>query len=120
MKFGDTIKSLRIDSEMTLRQFAKEIEMDPSNWSKIERNIIAPPQDEELQQRIITALSLDPEQAQELSDMIDLTRGQIPSDLQDEELMAKMPAFFRAMRGQEYTAEDFEQLKKGVKALHSE
>ena len=40
------------------------------------------------------------------------------SDLKEEELLSKMPAFFRAIRGQEYTAEDFDKLLSGVKKLH--
>ena len=33
MNFGSAIKDRRIDAGMTLREFSKRIEMDPSNWS---------------------------------------------------------------------------------------
>jgi len=90
MKFGDYIKEHRIHAEMTLRSFSKQIGMDPSNWSKIERNIISPPQDEQLMQRISELLKLDSKANQELLDLADIARGQIPVDLLDNELMAKM------------------------------
>lgn len=120
MKFGQQIKELRIESQLTLRDFCKRIEMDPSNWSKIERGIIQPPQDSQLLQQIQATLNLDGQQLQNLKDLADVARGEIPADLRDEELMAKMPAFFRAMKGQEYTEEDLEKLKESVRNLNSQ
>ena len=46
MSFGDLVKDLRIAQQKTLRQFCLEHGHDPSNWSKIERGINTPPQDE--------------------------------------------------------------------------
>lgn len=120
MKFGQQIKKLRIEAQLTLRAFCKLIGMDPSNWSKIERGIIQPPQDPQLIQQIQSALNLNTQQLQELQDLADIARGEIPIDLRDEELMAKMPAFFRAMKSQEYTEADLEKLKQSVKNLHSQ
>jgi transcriptional regulator with XRE-family HTH domain len=119
MKFGDFIKSRRIERGITLRNFCKDIQMDPSNWSKIERGVLAPPNDPILIENLALTLALDDEQKQEMSDCADIARGQIPADLRDEEMLAKMPAFFRTMRGQEFTTEDFEKLRLGVRKLHS-
>ena len=119
MTFGSNIKNRRIDGEMTLREFSKRIEMDPSNWSKVERGVIPPPNDEKLMRRIIDVLGVKDSDQQEFRDLADLARGQIPADLRGDELLAKMPAFFRGMRGQEYSEQDFEKLKQGVKNLHS-
>jgi transcriptional regulator with XRE-family HTH domain len=119
MTFGSNIKNRRIDGEMTLREFSKRIEMDPSNWSKVERGVIPPPSDEKLMQRIIGILGVKDTDQQEFRDLADLARGQIPADLRDDKLLAKMPAFFRGMRGQEYSKQDFEKLKQGVKNLHT-
>jgi transcriptional regulator with XRE-family HTH domain len=120
MKFGQQIKELRIEAQLTLRDFCRRIGMDPSNWSKIERGIIQPPQDPQLLGQIQSALGLDAQQLQNLQDLADVARGEIPVDLRDDELMAKMPAFFRAMKGQEYTEADLEKLKESVKKLHSQ
>ena len=70
-------------------------------------------------QRIINVLGVKDSDWQEIHDLADLARGQIPADLRDDKLLAKMPAFFRGMRGQEYSEQDFEKLKQGVRDLHS-
>ena len=69
--------------------------------------------------KISTILELTPAEQQELNDLAAVARGQIPEDLKDSELIAKMPAFFRAIKGQEYTEEDLETLKQGIRDLHS-
>lgn len=117
-KFGEHAKDRRIAAGMTLRSFCREIEMDPSNWSKIERGVLAPPDDSDLLGRITGLLGLNSTEQQEFADLAAIARGQLPPDLKDEEILAKMPAFFRAIRGQECTAEDFEKLMNGVKKLH--
>lgn len=104
---------------MTLRSFCREAEIDPSNWSKIERGVLAPPDDPDLLGRIVGLLGLESFEQTDLADLAAIARGQIPADLKDEEILAKMPAFFRAIRGQEYTREDFEKLMSGVKKLHN-
>lgn len=118
MKFGDHVKNLRIDAGLTLRSFCRDAAIDPSNWSKIERGVISPPDDPDFLGRVAGVLALSADQRVELADLAAVARGQIPADLKDEELLGKMPAFFRAIRGQEYTEEDFEKLLNGVKQLH--
>jgi transcriptional regulator with XRE-family HTH domain len=119
MKFGDYAKHMRIEAGQTLRSFCRDAAIDPSNWSKIERGVLPPPDDEDFLNRIAAVLALGGEQRAELADMAAIARGQIPADLKDDEILAKMPAFFRAIRGQEYTREDFEKLMGGVKKLHN-
>ena len=46
MLFGDYIKQLRLKQKLTLRDFCKKFAHDPSNWSKIERGKLLPPNDE--------------------------------------------------------------------------
>ncbi len=117
-RFGEYVKDRRIEAGVTLRSFCREAGIDPSNWSKIERGVLAPPDDEEMLGRITGLLGLEASEKVELADLASIARGQIPEDLKDEEILAKMPAFFRAIRGQEYTREDFEKLMSGVKKLH--
>jgi len=47
-KFGEYIKDLRVEKEITLREFCKTAGLDPSNWSKIERGIHTPPKSKEV------------------------------------------------------------------------
>ncbi len=118
MKFGDYAKDRRIAVGQTLRSFCRDAAIDPSNWSKIERGVLPPPDDGEFLSRIAGVLTLSADQRAEFADLAAIARGQIPADLKDEELLSKMPAFFRAIRGQEYTPEDFEKLLSGVKKLN--
>ena len=118
MKFGDYAKDRRIASGLTLRSFCRDAGIDPSNWSKIERGVIAPPDEAGFLTRVSDVLNLGDAERTELADLAAIARGQIPADLKEDELLSKMPAFFRAIRGQEYTAEDFEKLLSGVKKLH--
>ena len=107
MKFGDYAKDRRIVAGQTLRSFCRDTAIDPSNWSIIERGVLPPPDDSEFLGRIAAVLALSDGQRAEFVDLAAIARGQIPADLKDEELLSNMPAFFRAIRGQEYTPEDF-------------
>ena len=118
MKFGDYAKDKRIAAGLTLRSFCRDAAIDPSNWSKIERGILPPPDEADFLARGAGALALENGEKAEWADLAAIARGQIPADLKEEDLLAKMPAFFRAIRGQEYTPEDFEKLLNGVKNLN--
>ena len=56
--FGDFIKEKRINKEITLREFCRQLELDASNWSKIERGVMSPPQDEEKLKQIAKVLGI--------------------------------------------------------------
>ena len=119
MHFGTYIKDLRIAGQITLRDFAKRLSIDPSNWSKIERAIMPPPSNETLIPKIIELLKLDSTQVQQLEDLATVARGELPKEIDDAELLAKIPAFFRALKGREYTAEDLDKLTQKIKDLNT-
>jgi transcriptional regulator with XRE-family HTH domain len=58
MSFGQLVKQLRIAQKKTLRQFCLEHGQDPSNWSKIERGVSAPPKDVKTMERWAKQLGL--------------------------------------------------------------
>jgi transcriptional regulator with XRE-family HTH domain len=122
MSFGDLLKDLRIAQKKTLRQFCLEHGHDPSNWSKLERGINAPPKDEKTLERWARQLRLKSgtTQRQEFMDLADMARGEIPKDvLGDEQLLKKLPAFFRSIRGAELTEEQLDEFIRTVKELHT-
>ena len=45
--FGEFIKQIRERQRLGLREFCLENGYDPSNWSKIEREVLPPPRDED-------------------------------------------------------------------------
>jgi transcriptional regulator with XRE-family HTH domain len=122
MSFGDLVKDLRIAQKKTLRQFCLEHGYDPSNWSKIERGVNPPPRDEKTVLRWAKQLDLKPDtsQWQEFMDLADIARGEIPRHvLTDEELLKKLPVFFRSVRGAELTEKQLDELIRMVRELHT-
>jgi transcriptional regulator with XRE-family HTH domain len=122
MSFGDLVKDMRIGQKKTLRQFCLDHGHDPSNWSKLERGVTAPPRDEKTLERWARQLGLKPgtPQWQEFMDLADMARGEIPQYvLDDEELLKKLPAFFRTVRGAELSEKELDELIRKVKEAHS-
>ncbi len=115
-KFGSYVKELRIKKEVTLRQFCKMNEIDPSNWSKIERELLQPPKDENTLLKIAKSLNLDTN-GQEYQHLVDLAAiAFIPKELiSDEELLEKLPVFFRTVRGEQPSGKDLDELYKIIK-----
>ena len=122
MSFGAFVKKLRIDREKTLRQFCAENNLDPSNWSKIERGINPAPKKQETLDSWAMALGLvpDSEQWEFFMDQAAISREAIPPDLLAEKKIAeKLPVFFRTIRGEEITDENLDSLIKQIEELNT-
>ena len=122
MNFGVLVKDLRIAQKKTLRQFCLDHGHDPSNWSKLERGINPPPQDEKTLEKWAKQLGLKAGTAQwqEFMDLADIARGEIPKHvLTDEQLLKKLPVFFRSIRGAELTEKQLDELIEKVREVHS-
>ena len=114
-KFGKKLKKLRIRNEMTLREIAKKTDYDPSNWSKIERGLLNPPADEKKLKKWADVLRLSSEETREFVDEALAVQGRIPEDiLNKQEKVDLLPAFFRTVRGDKPTKEEFEKLKEKI------
>ncbi len=122
MSFGERVKELRITQKRTLRQFCLDHGHDPSNWSKIERGINPPPYDDKTVERWARQLGLKAgtEDWQDFMDQAAVARGELPKAvLGDEELLRKLPVFFRSIRGAELTEEQLDDLIQKVREAHS-
>ena len=122
MTFGELVKDMRIAQGKTLRQFCVEHELDPSNWSKVERGINPPPKDERTLDRWAKALGLKQEtdEWQAFMDQADIARGQIPREIMsDAKLLDKLPVFFRTVRGAELTEAELDAFIDEVRKLHT-
>ena len=111
--FGTFIKELRARRRLGLREFCQEHGHDPSNWSKIEREVLQPPRDERTLRTWAKQLGLKPASDDWLRffDYAAVGAGRIPDRiLEDKELVAHLPAFFRALSGQKPPREDREKL----------
>ena len=122
MSFGTLVKELRIAQGKTLRQFCAENGLDPSNWSKIERDINPPPRDQETLARYATRLGLVPstEKWNDFISQADISRGQIPREfMTDEIFLKKLPVFLRTVRGAELTEQQLDAFISKVRKAHT-
>ena len=122
MNFGQLVKDLRIAQKKTLRQFCQENGLDPSNWSKIERNINMPPRDEVTLAKWAKMLGLKPD-TEAWKDFIyqaEISRGNIPREvMSDEKLLMQLPVFLRTIRGAELTEKQLEDFIAKVREAHT-
>lgn len=99
MTFGEYVKNRRGALGLSLRQFCLRHRVDASNWSKLERGILPPPQHDKLRE-YAEHLEIG-EGSGEWYVFFDLAAaetGRLPEDLQGQELLKKMPVFFRTLR----------------------
>jgi len=116
--YGEFIKELRMKKEISLREFCKRAEMDASNWSKIERGVLAPPQDEEKLKKIarVLGIKIGSDTWNEMKDLANIDAGIIPADIRsDEEVLKALPMFFRTIRSDKPTAEELDKLIDMIK-----
>jgi hypothetical protein len=100
--FGIFVKELRARQRLGLREFCLEHGHDPSNWSEIEREVLSPPRDEETLRTWAKQLGLKrgSEDWLKFFDYAAVDAGRIPDHVvENEELLAKLPAFFRTISG---------------------
>jgi len=111
--FGEFIKKLRSEMRLGLREFCIAADCDPSNWSKVERGILSPPQDEDTLNRVAVILKLadNSKEKELLFDYAAIDAGKIPQYvLEDAELVKRLPVFFRTATGKKPAPEELERL----------
>ena len=84
MRFGEYLKSLRMEKELSLRDLAKKSDMDFANLSRIERDLASPPQRLEVLDKLVDALELSSEQKQRLLDLSAVENGVYPFDVKED------------------------------------
>jgi transcriptional regulator with XRE-family HTH domain len=116
--FGELIKKIRAEKRLGLREFCLAADFDPSNWSKVERGVSSPPQDQKILNRIVAILGL-PENSKEKENIFDyaaIDAGKIPQYiLNDAELVKRLPVFFRTATGKKPTVEELKRLAEILK-----
>ena len=119
--FGEFIKQIRERQHLGLREFCLKNAHDPSNWSKIEREVLAPSRDEETLRTWAKQLGLKQgsEDWLKFFDLAAVDSGRIPGYiLKDERLVAQLPVFFRTISGQKPSREDLEKLVELIKSAN--
>jgi transcriptional regulator with XRE-family HTH domain len=101
--FGAYLRHLRATAQIGLREFAELAAIDPGNVSKIERGLMGPPEDAGQLSKMARAVGVEPDTTewQEFHDLAAIGRGKVPADIMsDEEVVKKLPMFFRGLRGE--------------------
>jgi len=111
--FGAFIKEIRIKNQIGLREFCLANDYDPSNWSKIERELLPPPKDEKTLTKWAKSLQIEDgsEDWKRFFNCAALDPGMLPKYIvEDKYLVEQLPIFFRTIEGKKPTAEDLEKL----------
>jgi transcriptional regulator with XRE-family HTH domain len=122
MSFGAMVKELRIAKDKTLRQFCREHGYDPSNWSKLERGVLAPAKDEKILAQWAKHLGLVPDTEAWRTFVYEasVAQGRIPAELlSDKKIVEQLPVFFRTVRGAELGEAELKDLIRKIKEAHS-
>ncbi len=102
----------------TLREFCNKHDLDPGNWSKLERGKLPPPQSTKKLGQIAGYLGIE-KGSDDWQIYIDLAfseNGRIPEDIMsEEELVKKLPIFFRSLRGEPLTEEQISKMIEMIK-----
>jgi len=115
--FGEFVKELRARQRIGLREFCLEHGHDPCNWSKVEREVLAPPGDEAILRTWAKQLGLKQgsEDWMKFFDYAAVDAGRIPDYLlKDEVVVAQLPLFFRTLSGQKPSREDLRKLLETI------
>jgi len=113
--FGGYFKEKRIALGKTLREFCREHNIDHGNISKLERDRLSPPQNKEILDKYASYLKLNDEEKEIFIELAQIGNKQIPEYLSDSETLAKLPVFFRTLKGNEIDEDKFQTLIEMIK-----
>ena len=113
MTFGQFVREKRLSVNLGLREFCKLAEVDPSNWSKVERDRL-PLFDDRAKLEMIAQLAGIEAGASDWHNFFALAsvaQKRFPADIYtDAEVLEVLPVFFRTIRGGKPTPEELEKL----------
>jgi len=115
-KFEQFLKTKRIEKNMGLREFARLIGLQPSNYCSIESGSLPAPPEEKLR-LIAKILKLNQEEQRLLFDLAAQSRDDIPVDL--KRLIKKdavIPALLRTVEDEEVRPEQIKKIVEDIKS----
>ncbi len=113
--FGSFVRDKRLARDLTLREFCRRLAEDPSNWSKIERGMLPPPQGAEKLEQIARVLGIRKggREYRKLLDEAAISGGKIPRDLMaNKAIVGLLPAFLRTIGSEKPTKREIMNLMK--------
>lgn len=116
LKFETFLREKRLKRKIGLRQFAKAIGMQPSNYCSIESGSLPAPADEKLK-LIASKLELTSEEQQTFFDLAAQSSDDIPADIKDLiRQNALIPAMLRTLENEEMGAEQLKGIIEDIKS----
>jgi transcriptional regulator with XRE-family HTH domain len=111
MGYGNMLRQKRVEKEMTLRELSLRTDIDVAYLSRVERENIQPPQDEELLDSINVSLSLGADEAQKMKDQSAIDNRRMPKELADQaQKIDGFPLFLRTVSNKKLTNEKLKEL----------
>lgn len=111
MGYGNLIRSLRVEKEMTLRELSIRTDIDVAYLSRVERETCNPPQDEELLDSINVALNLDSETSLSLKDQSATDNKRYPADVAASvSRIEGFPLFLRTVSNKKLSTKQLKEL----------
>ncbi len=110
--FGDYFKHRRIYLKKTLRQFCLDNKYDPGNISRLERGILPPPREQSKLEEYAKALKIKQGSTEwyEFFDLARASKGIIPPELMNEEMVKRLPLVFRTIGGKKLSRERLDKI----------
>lgn len=119
--FGKLLKEKRLELDLSLREFCKKNNLDPSNWSKYERGVAKPPVNTKILDEFASYLEIEKGTAeyQEFIDFANIDQGKIPMDiLENNRIKEFLPVFFRTARDTRPTEEELMGIIKAIQEAY--
>jgi len=112
ISFGEFLKTRRIATGKTLREFCREHALDPGNMSRMERGLLPPPRDREKLEAYAGYLGLKKGSTEwfEFFDLAAAQAGTLPEDLKEEAVLKRLPVLFRTLRGKKVSEDQLDRL----------
>ena len=111
--FGEFFRQKRIETGLTLRSFCERFGFDPAYISRIETDILLPPQDKDKLSALAKGLGIKEESTDRVNffDLAYISKGRVPEDiLKDKRSIKYLPLLFRTARGQRLSKKKLQEL----------
>jgi len=115
--FGEFFKGQRVSLGLTLRHFCELNHIDAGNLSKIERGILPPPKSEKILKKYANFLKLKEgsDSWYEFFDLAAAESGRLPKELMEQDIVERVPVFFRTLRGKKLSKSKLNKLIQIIK-----
>jgi len=113
MTFGSILKGLRVEQGVSLRGLAQASGLDVAYLSRLERDIMNAPINEDFYEKVSSALRLASDQARKLKDVGDLSNQRIPGGVEfSSNDMEYLPILLRTINNKKLNEDQYKELAR--------